>query len=248
MKEINKYVISTFLLTYFTWGIVAVYTQINNVLFGLSIPMIILYIIGVIAPAICAIAVKKQELSKEKFKVFLKNIICPSKYLTWYIYIFIFILIFNFVPFLILDGIKSAPIYMILLQLPLFIVIGGLEEIGWRGLLLPNLQKKFTPFMSTLIVGIVWTLWHLPLFFILGTYQGLYLNFFVFMLHIIAFSFILSVVYNRTKSIFMCILCHALSNAFAEVFILNESLISGGILLLISIIIFCAFHFISKKN
>lgn len=248
MKEIRKYLISTFVLTYLSWGIATVYTQVNNVRFGSSIFMIILYIIGVIAPAICAIAIKKQELSKEKFKDFLKNILYPSKCLTWYILIVIIILILNFIPFLIFDGIKRAPIYMIVLQLPLFILIGGLEEVGWRGILLPNLQNKFTPFMSTLIVGIIWTFWHLPLFFIIGTYQELYLNFFTFMLQVIAFSFILSVVYNRTKSIFMCIFCHALSNAFAEVFVVDKSLISNGMLLLISIIIFLWFYFISKKK
>jgi len=42
------------------------------------------------------------------------------------------------------------------------IVIGSAaEEIGWRGFLLPNLQKKHTAFVSSIIVGILWGVWHL---------------------------------------------------------------------------------------
>ena len=37
------------------------------------------------------------------------------------------------------------------------------EEIGWRGWLLPTLQVRLSPLLSSLIVGVVWGLWHLPL-------------------------------------------------------------------------------------
>jgi membrane protease YdiL (CAAX protease family) len=37
------------------------------------------------------------------------------------------------------------------------------EEIGWRGWLLPALQRRLSPLLSSLIVGLVWGLWHLPL-------------------------------------------------------------------------------------
>jgi membrane protease YdiL (CAAX protease family) len=247
MKEIKNYIISTFILTYISWGIVVIFTQVNKIPFGLSTPMLILYIIGVISPAICAIAVKSKEASKEEFKYFLKNIIRPSRYLVWYIIIVVFAIIFKLVPFFLFGGIKRLPVYMILLQLPLFILIGGLEEIGWRGLLLPSFQKRFTALKSTVIVGIIWTIWHLPLFFIIGTYQELYSNFLTFALYTLSFSFILSIVYNNTKSIFMCIFCHAVVNAIGEVFAINETLISGGTMLLISIVVFFTFDFISKK-
>lgn len=44
----------------------------------------------------------------------------------------------------------------------LAILIGcAAEEIGWRGFLLPNLQKKYRPFVSSLIVGALCVIWHL---------------------------------------------------------------------------------------
>lgn len=39
---------------------------------------------------------------------------------------------------------------------------GLLEETGWRGFLLPELQKKYTPLKAAIGVGILWSLWHIP--------------------------------------------------------------------------------------
>jgi membrane protease YdiL (CAAX protease family) len=55
--------------------------------------------------------------------------------------------------------------------LPL-IILGPLsEELGWRGFALDRLQAKWNALVSGLLVGIVWGLWHLPLFFMVGTSQ-----------------------------------------------------------------------------
>lgn len=45
-----------------------------------------------------------------------------------------------------------------------FLVTGGPEEVGWRGLMQPELQKRFSPLAAALIVTIFWVLWHLPLY------------------------------------------------------------------------------------
>jgi membrane protease YdiL (CAAX protease family) len=48
---------------------------------------------------------------------------------------------------------------------------GGMEEPGWRGMLQPTLQKKMSPLAAALIVSLVWSLWHLPLY-LNGFYPG----------------------------------------------------------------------------
>ena len=48
---------------------------------------------------------------------------------------------------------------------------GGMEEPGWRGLLQPELQKRFSPLIAALIVSVFWSLWHLPLY-LNGFYPG----------------------------------------------------------------------------
>lgn len=54
-----------------------------------------------------------------------------------------------------------------------FLVGGPLgEEFGWRGFGLPILQRSYNWRMASLILGLVWGAWHLPLFFIDGTSQN----------------------------------------------------------------------------
>lgn len=42
------------------------------------------------------------------------------------------------------------------------------EEIGWRGFALPRMQQRWTAFTSSLILGTIWTIWHLPFWMVLG--------------------------------------------------------------------------------
>jgi membrane protease YdiL (CAAX protease family) len=46
------------------------------------------------------------------------------------------------------------------------------EEYGWRGYALDRLQKQMTPLTASLVLGLVWSMWHLPLHFIPGTTQA----------------------------------------------------------------------------
>jgi len=50
-----------------------------------------------------------------------------------------------------------------------FLFVGGNEEFGWRGFLQKELQKKYNPLISSFVIYLAWTLWHLPLH-----YNGLY--------------------------------------------------------------------------
>ena len=57
---------------------------------------------------------------------------------------------------------------------PLWIVTFGFgEEIGWRGFALPRLQKTMSASKATLVLGLLWSLWHVPSFFYHETYVGM---------------------------------------------------------------------------
>ena len=43
------------------------------------------------------------------------------------------------------------------------------EELGWRGFLLPRLAARQGPLRASLVVGLLWGLWHLPAFWLPGT-------------------------------------------------------------------------------
>jgi membrane protease YdiL (CAAX protease family) len=91
------------------------------------------------------------------------------------------------------------------------LVLGPLsEEIGWRGYALKRLQTQWNALTSSLIVGLVWALWHLPLFMMVGTSQHeLGLPFIGFLVGIMANSILYTWLYNNTKqSIWSAILFH----------------------------------------
>ncbi|WP_123056250.1 CPBP family intramembrane glutamic endopeptidase [Virgibacillus profundi] len=87
------------------------------------------------------------------------------------------------------------------------------EELGWRGYALNELQKKYSPLRSALIVGVLWGLWHIPLWFATG-YTGVSLIKYIllFMIGILSFSIIVTLFYNLNKNLVIPIVIHQLFN------------------------------------
>jgi membrane protease YdiL (CAAX protease family) len=92
------------------------------------------------------------------------------------------------------------------------------EEFGWRGYALPRLLEKFSPLTATLILGSVWALWHLPLFFMPDLSQS-YMPFWIFFLLTIGFSMIFTWIYHRTgRNLFSALLLYTAINTSASLF------------------------------
>jgi membrane protease YdiL (CAAX protease family) len=103
--------------------------------------------------------------------------------------------------------------------LPL-LVLGPLsEELGWRGYALDKLQTRGTALVSSVIVGAVWALWHLPLFYMVGSSQSvLDLPFLGFAVGVIALSILYTWFYNNTgRSIWSAIFFHWVYTFAAQV-------------------------------
>ncbi len=98
----------------------------------------------------------------------------------------------------------------------LFLSVLG-EEIGWRGYALPLMQKNLTPFLSSIILGIIWGIWHLPLFWMAGNFHS-QIPFSLFILQSVALTIVMTWLYNRTSnSLFTVHIFHAASNTFLGV-------------------------------
>ncbi|RNC88515.1 MAG: CPBP family intramembrane metalloprotease [Allomuricauda sp.] len=100
------------------------------------------------------------------------------------------------------------------LIISLFLV---LEEVGWRGYALPRLLNSRSALKSSLILGLIWALWHFP-FWTISPIEGAPEPFYIFYitgtLGAIAMAIILTWIFNNTrKSILFATLCHASFNA-----------------------------------
>ncbi len=100
------------------------------------------------------------------------------------------------------------------------IILGPLsEELGWRGYLLDRLQIKINALSASVLVGFVWALWHLPLFFMVGTSQHeTHVPFIGFLCGLIALSILFTWLHNNTAgSIWAAIFFHWLYTYSAQV-------------------------------
>ncbi|MHB8062764.1 MAG: CPBP family intramembrane glutamic endopeptidase, partial [Ruminiclostridium sp.] len=225
-KDIKRYLFYAFTSSWLFWGGVAILTQLKLLKYGGSPLFLVPFIMGGIMPAICELWLKKKYGSKEDFKAFTKNILSPKHSVELYLLVIGSAFLFMFLPTLWGGATMKQPLYIALMEFPIMIIGGGLEEIGWRGFLQPELEKKLPSSISSLIVGSIWAVWHLPLWFIIGSNQSS-MNGLWFFINAIALAFLLTATYSVTKSIFLCIISHALLNAFWDVFVPNTEVLSA---------------------
>ena len=90
------------------------------------------------------------------------------------------------------------------------------EELGWRGYLQPRFNEYFTPEVGSIVLGLIWAFWHLPLFFIADWRAGLSFPLFVLLYPIstIIISYGMYFLWKNTAgSVFVAILFHGILNA-----------------------------------
>jgi membrane protease YdiL (CAAX protease family) len=105
-------------------------------------------------------------------------------------------------------------------------LIAGLgEEPGWRGFALTRLQEKLAPVVATLVLGGLWAVWHLPLVFVDPRFSHGFVSVApqvliaaLTMLTIVLYAFFYTWLYNRTRSVLLCMLLHGGFNAAIGLF------------------------------
>lgn len=93
------------------------------------------------------------------------------------------------------------------------------EELGWRGFLLPEFQKRFSNLQSAILIGIIWFTWHIPLFWApFGTLVSgeaiTFLPVFTYFIMLICLSIIITwLVTNSRGSVLIALLFHLSINS-----------------------------------
>jgi len=110
-------------------------------------------------------------------------------------------------------GLSILPWDRAFLWFPIMVVGGGLEELGWRGVAQPALEHRTSRVIAALIVGLIWGIWHLPVFS--AGLPNSDVSFAIFVVSTIGLSLILAWLYGETRSILLCILFQAALNTTA---------------------------------
>ena len=130
-----------------------------------------------------------------------------------YLLVLIFIGL-DFLP-LVLSGKMIIPTwYLPIILFVKALVFGGIEEIGWRYFFQPTLQEKLPYLVSTLCTFVAWSLWHLFYFYIDGSLAMV--NLLPFFFFFFSNCFILSAIYTKTRSLWLCVMTHALINSLSQ--------------------------------
>ena len=103
--------------------------------------------------------------------------------------------------------------------------------MGWRGYALTRLQMTKSPLISSLIVGVFWGLWHLPIIYWMSSQTGLLflVEFGLYVLLLTAVSLIFTWVYNATdKSLWILVIMHAAFTAGGNTIAVFTQPVAGG--------------------
>ena len=187
------------------WGILGLYIFLPEQMGAVFGPLTgnhPLFYLAVYAPAIAAFILVVRTGGQEGLLCFLRRALLWRCSISWYAFLILGI------PLIFISGsalrgnlftepFPFASFPSLLTALCLAAVKGPMEEFGWRGLALPLLQRKFAPFQSGLILGVIWGLWHLPAFLLSGTQQSEW-SFTAFFLGCLAISVIATALFNRS--------------------------------------------------
>jgi membrane protease YdiL (CAAX protease family) len=101
------------------------------------------------------------------------------------------------------DGVVTALVLAIIMLL-----LGPIEEFGWRGVALPILQRHIAPIWAAALIGLVWGVWHLPAFYLSGTVYADW-NFPLFLVGCVTLSILVTQLFNDARgSLFLPIIFH----------------------------------------
>ncbi len=233
-KIIPKYLGVTFLISYALWGTIIVANLFGYLKFGTPVCMIF-FLLGAFGPTVSSYIVQKQAGRVAGFKDFMKQTFrLKAPFLSYGLVLFYLLLYFIY-PAISGKITLGLPIYISILMIPLMLFGGGMEEVGWRWVLQPELEKILPFGVATVTTSLIWTVWHLPLFFIQGSSQS-YVNFWAFLILLIGFSFAQATLYSYSKNIWLSVLLHCSLNALPSSLVFKESIPTNTVISILMIV------------
>lgn len=257
-RDLLLFFLLAYAVTWICFGTVAI-KQISP-----SSPLgIVLILLGAFAPSIAALTVTARAEGKSGVLALLRRVAKWQVAGRYYIFALTFTVAIKLTAAVIIRAATGAwphfgaePLILIPFAIAISTPVQAGEEIGWRGYALPRLASRFGLAWASLILGVIWAMWHLPQFFIRGG-DSYGQSFVVFSVGVVAFSVVLAWLYWRTNgSLLLSMLLHAAYNNSKDVvpstspgatstFSLHASLVAW---LSVSLLWLCAAWFLARMR
>jgi CAAX protease family protein len=190
-----------------------------------SFPFLVLYILANIMPSLVGILLTALFLGKSGLGELFRRLGQVRNPPIWYAVVLLLPTVLLFIAIGVNTLLSGATIAYAWSGFISALVLGGFfaglgEELGWRGFALPRMQARQQAFAASLLLGVLWGLWHLPEALAMGTSP---VSFILFVLELIAYSVLFTWVYNNTRgSLFLMVLFHAALLTAALMFLVPQ--------------------------
>lgn len=202
----TKALLPFFALTFaLTWGIAALLILFHDPIVALTGelgPSHPLYILAVYAPGIVGVGMVWRYYGWRGLGSFFRRLTLWRMPWPWWLYLLLGIPVVAYLSAALAgnlaDPFPFAPWYGVLPALGLALILGPIEEFGWRGVALPLMQRRMAPLWAGLLLGVVWATWHIPAFLLSGAPHGAW-SFLPFFGGVVAISVILTPMFNSAR-------------------------------------------------
>lgn len=216
-RRLPAFLLLTFALTWAAWlAAAALSAPARTGFFGFTGPV---FLLGVVAPGLVALALTAYDEGSAGVAQLVARIGRWRVGVQWYLLAVGFFAATKLLAALLHRAVVGAwPVFG---DTRLLFILGGIvvstwmqagEEIGWRGYVLPRLAQRLGLGGASIVLGVIWAAWHLPLFFVKGTGSDGQ-SFPIYLLHLTALSVVMAWLYWRTQgSLLLVMLMHAAVN------------------------------------
>lgn len=215
-RGVFSFLAVTFALTWTAWLGPPLLGAPNNIVFGAGG---LIFLLGVFMPGLVALAFTNREHGRAGVARLLGRIgryeVSP--------YLYVFALGYMAAARLCAAGLHrivsgewpqfgETPVVVMVAAIALSTWVQAGEELGWRGYALPRLASRLGLRAASVVLGVIWAVWHLPLFY-LATTDSFGQSFPVYLLHVTAISVMMAWLYWKSgESLLLVMMMHASIN------------------------------------
>ncbi len=253
IRQLVWFFVFTFLFTWVFWGFSLldaheiITLPFNRGYFG---------IVGAFGPSIVGMVYLIKYNSKSFKEIMNNTFVLPRNKFNYFVAFLLMPLIF-FLAYLFTSTVLDVSYSLSSFEEPFMIpviyfyilLLGGPlgEEIGWRGYALPEMMKRLSPMSAAILIGIIWSFWHLPAFFIPGSSQAP-IPFLPYVFNTILLSIIITLLYIKSnRRISSALYFHTSANFAVGIFYIIEEIEGVIVYFILFLSVFTYLVYVNRK-